>query len=190
MKFTERIFGATRHRAWPILLAALAVLLFASPGLAAEAAEAGAGSDPIIYKILWGLTFAGSIVALIFAWKFFQGMKAADEAAGGSGPFTESASAVSSTRGSLQTQISNFDQMVDGVDPVNAPHNFTNTDDGQQELGNQLIFNWTLGGSGGDGAFPDFRTGFAALYTSYPGNAATDACEDLLSYLFNVAPGN
>ena len=62
---------------WPVMTASLSVLLlFASQAQAADGAPDRAHS---IFYLYWFLAFAGSITALVFAWKFFKGVMAADE---------------------------------------------------------------------------------------------------------------
>ena len=59
------------------MTAALVVLLlFAS---SAQAAEGAAESASPVFYLYWFLAFAGSITALVFAWRFFKGVMAADE---------------------------------------------------------------------------------------------------------------
>ena len=59
------------------MTAAMAVLLlFASQAQAAEVA--GESASPV-YFLYWFLAFAGSITALVFAWKFFKTVMEADE---------------------------------------------------------------------------------------------------------------
>ena len=52
------------------------LLLFAN---SAQAAEGTAESASPVFFLYWFLAFAGSITALVFAWKFFKGVMAADE---------------------------------------------------------------------------------------------------------------
>ncbi len=81
MKFLSKMTRGA-HLGW---LSALSLPLMFAQGVFAqegeESAGAAAAADPnqFGYFMLWLLVFAGSIVALFFAWKFFKMMMAADE---------------------------------------------------------------------------------------------------------------
>ena len=65
-----------------VLVAILA--LVCSPMLGAEAPTEGTETVPVasgeaIFVLSWAVAFVGSIIALIFAWRFFKSVMAADE---------------------------------------------------------------------------------------------------------------
>jgi K(+)-stimulated pyrophosphate-energized sodium pump len=77
MRPCRRVLDVAVSRMWPVMTAAMAVLLlFASQAQAADGA--GESAHPIFY-LYWVLAFAGSIAALAFAWKFFKTVMEADE---------------------------------------------------------------------------------------------------------------
>ncbi len=80
-KLAEKWTSPLSSAAW--LAAALGpavVLGSGAPALAQETAAAEtAMSTPLIYWFFWLIAFAGSIAALVFAWRFFKEIMAADE---------------------------------------------------------------------------------------------------------------
>ena len=77
MRPCRRILDVLSKRTWPVIAATMAVLLlFANQ---AQAAEGAGGSASPIYYFYWALAFGGSVTALVFAWRFFKTVMAADE---------------------------------------------------------------------------------------------------------------
>jgi len=101
MKYGRIVLNRKRHLAWGAVFAAVAVLIFAagdgmlavaqdapaaapavSPAAApadAPAASGGQTGESWVFKLIWAITFISSIVALVFAYKFFKSVMAADE---------------------------------------------------------------------------------------------------------------
>ncbi len=77
MRPCRRVLDVLGSRTWPVITAAMAfLLLFVNQ---AQAAEGAGGSAHPIYYLYWALAFGGSITALVFAWRFFKTVMAADE---------------------------------------------------------------------------------------------------------------
>jgi K(+)-stimulated pyrophosphate-energized sodium pump len=78
MRFLNRDFFG-KMKIWNLLVAVAAFLLMSRTGFAAEGVPAGAEADGTSIFIGWLIAMAGSIVALVFAWKFFHWVVEQDE---------------------------------------------------------------------------------------------------------------
>ncbi len=82
MRFFRGVLSRFRHPASLFQWLSLAVLLLsATPLLAAEEAAAAAPSSSgssLMVVVYWAIAFAGSVAALVFAYRFFKMMMAAD----------------------------------------------------------------------------------------------------------------
>jgi len=64
------------------IASAAMTMLVAGSALAAPEADAAAtpaAADETMFVVYWAIAFVGAIIALIFAWRFFKSVMAADE---------------------------------------------------------------------------------------------------------------
>ncbi len=112
-----------------------------------------------------------------------------------SGPSADVFDAIAAMRATIASELTSYEGLADTLEPGAAPHSFTNLNGpapqgAVETLEDSSSALMIAGGTGADGAYNAYRTEFAAKYTAYPGNPATDPITDLFSYWANVAPGN
>jgi K(+)-stimulated pyrophosphate-energized sodium pump len=78
MRFLNRKFFG-KMKIWNLLATVTAFLLMSRTGFAAQDVVAGAEANEVSIAIGWLIALAGSVVALVFAWKFFHWMVEQDE---------------------------------------------------------------------------------------------------------------
>ena len=78
MRFLNREFLG-KMNFWNVLAAVTAFLLMSRTGFAAENIPAGAEVDEVSIVIGWLIALVGSVIALVYAWKFFHWMVEQDE---------------------------------------------------------------------------------------------------------------
>ncbi len=69
---------------WPVAVSQQALAADAAPASGEDAKAADQKTDEVtgeswVFKLFWAIAFAGSITALVFAWRFFKQMMATDE---------------------------------------------------------------------------------------------------------------
>ncbi len=86
MKVSRLVSGVMRRRIWSVLPAMLALLIGSASTAwaqeaegAASAASTAAGGGQAMFVVFWAIAFISSLVALVFAFKFFKMVMAADE---------------------------------------------------------------------------------------------------------------
>ena len=82
MRFFRGVLEVVRDRAWLVPVAVPSVILVSTSQAWAQGGTGGAaeeGGGGWMFAIFWLMAFAGSIAALVYAWRFFRSMMAADE---------------------------------------------------------------------------------------------------------------